>query len=72
MIDKKEAKTYIVRLYCNKCGNEMASTGVVHTSYPIQYPYKCPNCGWKTTANERYPKIEYQEIEKDDEEDNVQ
>ena len=28
MIKKKEAKTYIVRLYCNNCGNEIASTGV--------------------------------------------
>lgn len=71
MIEKKEAKTYIVRLYCNNCGNEMESTGVVLTSYPEQYPYECPNCGSKITANERFPKIEYQEIEKDDEEDNV-
>ena len=62
MLEKKEAKTYIVRLYCNNCGNEMESTGVVLTSYPAQYPYECPNCGWKTTANEQYPKIEYQEI----------
>lgn len=45
MIKKKEAKTYIVRLYCNNCGNEIASTGVVLTSYPEQYPYECPNCG---------------------------
>ena len=40
MIEKKEAKTYIVRLYCNKCGNEMKSTGVVLTSYTAQYPYE--------------------------------
>lgn len=69
MIEKKEAKTYIVRLYCNNCGNEMKSTGVVLTSYPEQYPYECPNCGWKTTATELYPKVEYQEM--DYEEDNV-
>ena len=63
MIEKKEVKTYIVRLYCNKCGNEMESTGFVLTSYPEQYPYKCPNCGRETTATELYPKIEYQEID---------
>ena len=63
MIEKKEVKTYIVRLYCNNCRNEMESTGFVLPSYPEQYPYKCPNCGWKTTATERYPKIEYQEID---------
>lgn len=62
MLDKKEVKTYIVRLYCNNCGHEMENNGVMFTSYPAQYPYECPNCGWKTTATEEYPKIEYQEI----------
>ena len=30
MIEKKEAKTYIVRLYCNNYGNEMEGTGVIN------------------------------------------
>lgn len=71
MIKKTEVKTYLVRLYCNQCGHEMESCGNVFTSDPLQFPYECPNCGSKITANEKFPKIEYQEIEKDDEEDNV-
>lgn len=63
MLDKKEVKTYIVRLYCNHCGHEMESDGTVLCSYPPQYPYVCPNCGSEITANEKYPKIEYEEIE---------
>jgi hypothetical protein len=48
----------------------MQSNGSFLCSYPPQYPYICPNCGWKTTATELYPKVEYQEIAY--EEDNVQ
>lgn len=70
MLDKKEVKTYMVRLYCNNCNHEMQSNGSFLYSYPLQYPYICPNCGWKTTATELYPKVEYQEIAY--EEDNVQ
>lgn len=62
MLDKKEVKTYIVRLYCEQCGHEMVSDGTVLCSYPPQYPYVCPNCGSKITTNEKYPKIEYKEI----------
>lgn len=31
LLRRKKLKTYILRLYCNNCGNEMASTGVVLT-----------------------------------------
>lgn len=44
-------RKYIKRIYieeaiCDKCGAEMYHTGIVLTSYPAQYPYKCsnPNC----------------------------
>lgn len=70
MLDKKEVKTYIVRLYCNNCEREMESTGAASLSSPIQFHYECPNCGWKTTETELYPKVEYQEIAY--EKDNVQ
>ena len=71
MLDKKEAKTCIVRLYCNNCNHEMEHDGNVLCSYPPQFSYICPNCGCEITANELYPKVEYQEI-KNNEEDNVQ
>lgn len=45
-------KKYIKRLYveeaiCNKCGSVMEPTSAVLMSYPEQYPYVCPKCGWQ-------------------------
>lgn len=39
-------KLYIEEAICDKCGSEMNHTGMVLTSWPEQYPYQCPKCGW--------------------------
>lgn len=39
--DRKEVKTYEVKAYCDKCGGEMKSAGLVLTSNPPYYIHKC-------------------------------
>ena len=34
---------YIEEAICDKCGAARYHTGMVLTSYPAQYPYKCSN-----------------------------
>ena len=34
---------YVEEIVCNKCGAVMHHTGMILTSYPAQYPYKCSN-----------------------------
>ena len=47
MLKKKSIKRlYIEEAVCDKCGSIMESTGAVLMSYPEQYPYVCPKCGW--------------------------
>ena len=60
-------KKYIKRLYieeaiCDKCGSVMNHTGMVLTSWPEQYPYVCPKCGWQENylGSERPGAIRYE------------
>ena len=43
----KEVKvdTYILVGYCDECGGELEATGMVFTTYPAIYEYKCKKCG---------------------------
>ena len=43
------------RVYCDYCDIELKDTGIVLTSYPPQYPYRCPQCGREYCFNESYP-----------------
>ena len=44
MIKKRYVKKiYIEEAYCDKCGSIMKPTGVVYSTFPEQYPYKCTN-----------------------------
>lgn len=63
MFKEKEVKTYIVRFYCDECGEEMTTTGLVLTSYPIKIEYICPKCNRKEYQPDHYPKTIYKEIE---------
>ena len=52
MLKKRYIKqAYIEEAYCDKCGAIMCHTGIVLTSYPCQYPFKCtnPDCDGHTT-----------------------
>lgn len=64
---KTRVITYKVRMVCDKCGNGfMRPTGDVLTVYPLQYPHKCSMCGRMDAYRETYPRIEYVEVEADD------
>lgn len=72
MIKRKYIKRlYIEEAYCDKCGSIMESTGMVLTSYPAQYSYKCSNKNCtecKTfTEDERPGCIKYEFYEDEEE-----
>lgn len=69
MIKTFRTKTFIERLYCDNCGTEMQSTGIALTTYPAQYPHKCPNCGEQVTMMELYPRSVFKEAEEVKEKD---
>lgn len=44
MLCKKYVKkAYILEAFCDKCGSKMESAGMVYSTYPEQYPYRCTN-----------------------------
>ena len=69
-------KKYIKRMYvevpiCDKCGSQMEPTGMVLTTYPCKYPYKCSNseCDGTTTFWENeLPGLKYEFDEEEDKE----
>lgn len=65
-IEKRtEVKPIKVDLTCGKCGGIFErNTDRVLTTYPPQYSYKCNKCGEIVTASKIFPTIEYEEIEK--------
>lgn len=62
MLKEREVKSYMIRLYCDECGEEMVSTGQLFFSYPLQLEHKCPKCGYVLHTTEGYPKVIYKEI----------
>ena len=67
-IEKRtEVKPIKVDLTCGKCGGIFErNTDIVLTTYPPQYSYKCNTCGEIITCSDIFPKIEYEEVEKND------
>lgn len=59
MIKQHEVKTYIERIYCDKCGTEMER---VSRKYAAAYRYMCPNCGEQVTVYECYPREVIEEV----------
>ena len=55
-------RTFINRVYCDKCGAEMKASPVVLDSFPPQYQYVCPECGEYLTLNVYYPRTEYEDL----------
>lgn len=56
-----EVKTYMFRLYCDKCGTEMERDTIVLTSNPPTYQYECPKCGHIEKSNKCYPFLDREE-----------
>jgi rubrerythrin len=57
-----DVKTVRVAYVCDVCmKREMEFAGLVLTSYPPQYPHKCPGCGHVVNLRKQYPVIEYRD-----------
>lgn len=59
---RQEIKKYLVWVECPECGTSLAADGNVLTSYPPQYPYTCPKCGYQTVLDKFYPSEEYEYV----------
>lgn len=71
MVTKRYVKkAYVLEAFCDKCGSKMVSTGIVYSTYPELYPFRCSNseCDGRATfqAHEVPGKILY-EFEEDNE-----
>lgn len=69
MIKKVEVKTFVERLYCDECGEEMKfhEMGLmVGLTCPIPYVYQCPNCDHREATNVLYPQVSYKAIDDKD------
>lgn len=74
MIKRKYIKKlYVEEAYCDKCGSIMEPTGMVLTSCPAQYPYKCSNkncTGYETFVGDERPGCIKYEFYEDEEKPN--
>jgi len=61
IINKKKVVPYLSKVYCPDCNLELEESPVVLTSYPPQFQYFCPQCGYGYTTTEKYPKIDFEE-----------
>ena len=54
---KNEVKTYEINMVCDKCrqGYMLPVGNIVFTTYPIQYPHQCTNCGNIENYTIQYP-----------------
>lgn len=62
-VKRMKVETYITKLYCDKCGAEITGPTVVLASMPPKYLYDCPKCGETIETTEKYPSMEYVEVE---------
>lgn len=61
MVKETELKSFEVRQYCDKCGEELTFTGEVLLTNPEKYVHKCNKCGNTEWFYKSYPCIEYKE-----------
>lgn len=61
MIKREKVLTFMERLYCDVCGEEMLSSGDIWTKDGggTICPHVCKNQHWLEIHNIRYPKIVY-------------
>lgn len=63
MIKQHEVKTYIERLYCDKCGAEMSCKSVNgRVNGPSTFIYECQFCGEQVETYRHYPQEVTEEV----------
>lgn len=64
MIKSQEVKVFKETLHCDECEEapELMFTGVVLTSNPPQYPYRCPLCEKTVHTRTTYPKVRHEPV----------
>lgn len=62
MIVQTKIDTYRETLMCNDCGTEMLWDGRKMASYPPQYLYECPKCGFREVLTVQLPRTIYQPV----------
>lgn len=57
-----EVKTFEVDMICEKCnkGHMRPVGNIVLTTYPLQYPHECDNCGHVENYTKKYPYTIYE------------
>ena len=55
IIEYRNLRNIVHRLYCDDCEKEMYFTGQVYTTYPEEYVYKCPICNNLKSVHKFYP-----------------
>ena len=63
MIKAYKCVPVVTQLYCDDCEVEMERQPLTSLSDPIQFEYKCPNCGKTTMSTQSYPIIGYTNFE---------
>ena len=63
-VKSKKVDTYVERLYCDLCDEEMVWNRMELTSNPAQYPHSCPKCGaTQNVIGRRYPRTVHRETD---------
>lgn len=65
---KHEVRTFAVALRCDVegCPGEMVPTGEAKMTSPPKYVHQCNFCGASATSGHRYPRLEYEYLEADE------
>lgn len=67
--ERYEVKPYKVFLFCDCGGLMIQKDGLTLDTYPQRYGYICNNCKTSITSVKQYPYIEYDILEKVDDEE---
>ena len=58
-IKRYNVKPVMERIYCPDCDVELEQDPVVLSSFPAQFQYFCPKCGYGFTSTSQYPQVTF-------------
>lgn len=68
MSNEMVVKTYIAKpilrkAFCPDCGVELEQSPVVISTFPAQFQYFCPECGYGYTSTANFPEVTFEPVE---------